>query len=193
MRNAVSLLPERYKQQNKRTETLSTAVRAVVVVMICLVLVAGVTFFIKATLNSKLNSLMNQNDEARATILQNSTYEQLLNEKNQIATKINAVRKLDKKWIASIYDVSKILPDGVGFSSLNSSSAEGSDLTLTLDCTCNTLDDISKTLTAFSESPAVSSVNCTSTRISNDGMAFTLAVVLSGATSAEVVTEGGAQ
>lgn len=192
MRNAVSLLPERYKLENQRTSTLSTVIRVATIVLICLVVVAGLTFVAKTTLNSKLNSLVKQNDEAQATILQNSTYEKLLNEKNGIAKKINAVRKLDKHWIASIFDVSSVLPDGVGFNSLNS-AFDGNTLSFTLECSANTLDDISKTLTALSSSPAVTSATCTSTRISNDGMAFTLEVVLSGATSSEAVTEGGAQ
>lgn len=188
MRNAVSLLPQRYKQENHKAQKLSVVVRAVSIVLVCVVAVAALTFIAKIALNSKLDSLVRKSDEAQATILQNAQYEQLLNQKNQIATKINAVRKLDKKWLSSIYDVSVVLPDGVGFNGLNAVSSDAG-LSFNLDCNGNTLDDISKTLKALENSPAVSSVTCTSTRISDGGVSFSLTVILSGVSA----SEGGAQ
>lgn len=180
MRNAVSLLPERFRQENRRLEQMQKAVQVMACVAAAFALLAVGTFAGRAVLSAKAASLRAENNELQTSISALSGYQDMVNTKNELGGKILAVQQQDAAWLTAVYHVSRALPGGVWFESVTARTDDSGARYLDLACGGATLDNISRTLTAVEACEGVESVACSASQETEDGVSFTLSVQLIG-------------
>jgi hypothetical protein len=178
MKNAVSLLPAEYRGELEKQRKLASISKKLTVAMAVVLMVAAVLFGVRMFADGRVSRLSDQRSEVNAQVSSMSSVRQLYQQQQSLRSSIAKVESTDPRLIGAVSALSGCLPDGVWMESFTTAQGEDGSYTCTISCGAANNAGAGQTLANLSENEWVSSAVCSQTASSNEGVVFTLTVVL---------------
>lgn len=178
MKNAVSLLPAEYRSELENRKKLEGITKKLTVALAFVLVVSVGLFGGRMFADGRVSALAAQRSEVDAQAASLSSVQAIYQKQQSLLQNITKVEKTDARLINAVAELSQSLPRGVWMESFVTAKAEDGTYTCTLNCGAADNAGAGQTLASLAESEWVSSAVCSQTSSTDDGVLFTLTVVL---------------